>query len=48
MKNQNNTGVNETRPTVEPVTSSLAPATTNDQQGTQQDNSVKKKKCHGQ
>ena len=48
MKNQNNAGVNATRPTVEPVTSSLAPETTNDQQGTQQDNPVKKKKCHGQ
>jgi hypothetical protein len=46
MINQNNPGVDETLPTVGPATSPLA--TTTDQQGTQQDNPVKKKKCHGQ
>ena len=51
MINQNNARVNQTLPTAAQTvptlgtaTSSLAPATTNDQQ----ENPVKKKKCHGQ
>ena len=48
MMNQDNPAGNETLPTVGLSSSSLAPAATNDQQGAQQENPVKKKKCHGQ
>ena len=48
MMDQDNTAINETVPMVEPIASPLAPETTNEQPGIEQENPVKKKKCRGQ